>query len=134
MKTVLLPCLIVAACTPAVTAVVIPGSAGNVEIRLIDPMRCETLTAGGKREAPAGDFTVPFTALLEKTGPLNSSGLTSMVRLKSDRARGFALREPYDPNRTPLIFIHGLISTPLAWAELTNERWAVPAIRRRYST
>lgn len=52
--------------TRAVTAVAIPGSAGNVEIRLIDPMRRETLTAGGKREVPAGDFTVPFTALLEK--------------------------------------------------------------------
>jgi pimeloyl-ACP methyl ester carboxylesterase len=40
--------------------------------------------------------------------------------------------EPYDPDRTPLILIHGLFSTPLAWAELTNELWAVPAVRRRY--
>ena len=120
------------AITRAVTAVAIPGSANNVEIRLIDRMRTETLTVGGKREALAADFTVPFTALLERTGPLNSSGITSLVRLKSDRQPGFALMEPYDPNRTPLIFIHGLISTPLAWAELTNELWAVPAVRRRY--
>jgi pimeloyl-ACP methyl ester carboxylesterase len=118
--------------TRAVTAVAIPGSAGNVEIRLIDPMRAETLTVRGKHQPLAADFTVPFAALLEKAGPLQTSGFTSLVRMKSDRQPAFALIEPYDPNRTPLILIHGLISTPLAWAELTNELWAVPAVRRRY--
>ncbi|MEO5913755.1 MAG: alpha/beta hydrolase [Luteolibacter sp.] len=120
--------------TRAVTAVAIPGSSRdsvrNVEIRLIDRMHTETF---GKNHALlAADFTVPFTALLEKTGPLDQSAFTSLVGLKSDREAGFALMEPYDPNRTPLILIHGLISTPLAWAELTNELWAVPEVRRRY--
>jgi pimeloyl-ACP methyl ester carboxylesterase len=31
-----------------------------------------------------------------------------------------------------LILIHGLFSTPLAWASLTNELWADPAVRERY--
>ncbi len=118
--------------TRAVTAVAIPGTRGNVEIRLIDRMRAETLTVQGKHQPLAADFTVPFTTRLEKTGPLQSSGFTSLVRLKAEREPGFALMEPYDPDRTPLILIHGLISTPLAWAELTNELWAVPSIRRRY--
>ncbi|MES2920515.1 MAG: alpha/beta hydrolase [Verrucomicrobiota bacterium] len=118
--------------TRAVTAVAIPGPRGNVEIRLIDRMRAENLAVAEKRQPLAADFTVPFTTLLEKTGPLHSSGFTSLVRLKSDREPGFALMEPYDPDRTPLILIHGLISTPLAWAELTNDLWAVPSIRRRY--
>lgn len=118
--------------TRAVTAVAIPGSRGNVEIRLLDRMRSNTLTEKEKHPPLAADFTVPFTTLLEKTGPLHSSGFTSLVRMKSDREPGFALMEPYDPNRTPLILIHGLISTPLAWAELTNELWAAPSIRRRY--
>lgn len=120
--------------TRAVTAVAIPGASRNgiksVEIRLIDRMHTETF--GSNHEPLAADFTVPFTTLLEKTGPLQTSGFTSMVRMKSDRDPGFALMEPYDPNRTPLILIHGLFSTPLAWAELTNELWAVPAVRRRY--
>ena len=118
--------------TRAVTAVAIPGPAGNVEIRLIDRMHTETVTIGGKRQPLAGDFTVPFTTLLEKTGSLLVSGFTSTVRRNAARDPGFALMEPYDPNRTPLILIHGLFSTPLAWAELTNELWAVPEIRRRY--
>lgn len=120
--------------TRAVTAVAIPGPSRNglrsVEIRLIDRMHTETF--GTKHETLAADFTVPFTTLLEKTGPLQTSGFTSMVRMKSARDAGFALMEPYDPDRTPLILIHGLFSTPLAWAELTNELWSVPAVRQRY--
>lgn len=118
--------------TRAVTAVAIPGPSGKVEIRLFDRMRTETVTIAGKRQPLAADFTVPFTTLLEKTGPLLAAGFTSTIRVKSDRDPGFALMEPYDPNRTPLILIHGLFSTPLAWAELTNELWAVPEVRRRY--
>ncbi len=118
--------------TRAVTAVAIYGPEGAVEIRLIDRMRTDTVTLAGKRQPLAPDFTVPFTTLLEKTGPLQSSGSTSVIRAQSDREPGFALMEPYDPKRAPLILIHGLFSTPLAWAELTNELWAVPAIRSRY--
>jgi pimeloyl-ACP methyl ester carboxylesterase len=118
--------------TRAVTAVAIPGPSGKVEIRLIDRMRTETVMIGGKRQPLAADFTVPFTRLLEKTGPLLAAGFTSTIRRKADRDPSFALMEPYDPGRTPLILIHGLFSTPLAWAELTNELWAVPEVRSRY--
>lgn len=118
--------------TRAVTAVVVPLSSGQVEIRLIDRMRSETVVFGGKRQVLAADFTVPFTSLLEKTGPLQATGFTSPLRRKSSREAGFVMMEPYDPNRTPLLLIHGLFSTPLAWAELTNDLWAEPAVRSRY--
>lgn len=118
--------------TRAVTAVAIPGPSGKVDIRLMDRTHTETVSIAGKRPPLAADFTVPFAALLENTAPLQKSGFTSIVQAKSDREAGFALLEPYDPDRTPLILIHGLFSTPLAWAELTNELWAVPKVRRRY--
>lgn len=120
--------------TRAVTAVAIsrPARPGvrAVEIRLIDRMREDSIAPHHQRLA--ADFTVPFASLLEKAAPLDSSGYTSLFRMKSDRPASFALMEPYDPDRTPLILIHGLISTPLAWAELTNELWAVPEIQQRY--
>lgn len=120
------------AITRSVTAVAIPGPKGTVEIRLIDRMRTETVSLGGKQQTLAGDFTIPFAALLQNTGPLSRSGFTSMIRVKSDREAGFGLMGDYDRRRTPLILIHGLFSTPLAWAELTNEMWADPEIRSRY--
>jgi pimeloyl-ACP methyl ester carboxylesterase len=118
--------------TRAVTAVAIPGKSGQVEIRLIDRMHTDSIKIGGKKQTLAADFTVPFTRLLEKTGPLKASGINSVIRPKAERDAGFFLMEPYDPGRTPLILIHGLISTPIAWAELTNELWAVPEVQTRY--
>lgn len=118
--------------TRAVTAVAITGKSGQVEIRLIDRMHTDSIRIGGKKQTLAADFTVPFTRLLEKTGRLQASALNSVIRAKAEREASFFLMEPYDPERTPLILIHGLISTPLAWAELTNELWAVPEVQTRY--
>jgi pimeloyl-ACP methyl ester carboxylesterase len=42
------------------------------------------------------------------------------------------LMQPYDPDKEPLIMIHGLLSTPLAWAGLSNDLWGDSEIRSRY--
>jgi pimeloyl-ACP methyl ester carboxylesterase len=122
--------------TRAVTAVVVPGSMKNgvrrVEVRLYDRMKSGSTVIGGKEEPLAADFTVPWAALLEETRPLAGSGITGMLRRDRAREAGFALMEEYDARRTPVILIHGLFSTPLAWAGLTNELWADPEVRKRY--
>jgi pimeloyl-ACP methyl ester carboxylesterase len=40
--------------------------------------------------------------------------------------------QPYDPDKEPLIMIHGLLGSPLVWAELSNTLWADNEIRSRY--
>jgi pimeloyl-ACP methyl ester carboxylesterase len=124
------------AITRAVTAVAIPGArqkgVRNVEIRLYDRLKTENVVIAGKRQTLAADFTVPWAALLENTRALARTSITSVIRQDSGRKAGFALLQEYDPHRTPLILVHGLLSTPLAWAELTNELWADPQVRQRY--
>lgn len=120
----------------AVTAVAIAGPSRDgvrqVEVCLINRLRSDSWMLAGKRQPLAADFTVPWAALLERTGSLQATGFTSVISQYSGRKAGIVLMEEYDPKRTPLILIHGLFSTPLAWAELTNELWADPAIRQRY--
>lgn len=122
--------------TRAVTAVAIPtGQHGNlreVEIRLYNRMATETALIGGKRLPLAADFTVPWAVLLAHTHTLKATGLTTVVSKKAAVDPSFYLMEEYDPHRTPLILIHGLFSTQLAWAELTNELWADSLVRQRY--
>ena len=124
------------AITRAVTAVAIPGpmreGKREVEIRLYDRLQTEAVLIHGKQQALAADFTVPWAGLLGETRALATTGLTSVLRQQTGRQPSFALMEAYDPEKTPLILIHGLFSTPLAWAELTNELWADPAVRTRY--
>ena len=60
-------------------------------------------------------------------------GLYAMFRPESyqDRA-GLYLLEPYDPDRIPVIFIHGLLSIPQMWAPTINAIQADPELRNRF--
>lgn len=122
--------------TRAVTAVAIPGGQRGglreVEIRLYDRMATETAIIGGKRLPLAADFTVPWAVMLANTHAMDAMGFTTVMSKKAAVDPSFYLMEEYDPHRTPLILIHGLFSTQLAWAQLTNELWADPLVRKRY--
>jgi hypothetical protein len=40
--------------------------------------------------------------------------------------------EPFDPNRIPVLMVHGLWSNPVTWANMFNDLRAQPEIRSRY--
>jgi pimeloyl-ACP methyl ester carboxylesterase len=45
---------------------------------------------------------------------------------------GLYFLQPYDPDRIPLVFVHGLFSTPWSWAQTINGLQADPEIRKHY--
>jgi pimeloyl-ACP methyl ester carboxylesterase len=48
------------------------------------------------------------------------------------RTEGLFQLEPFDPNRIPIVFIHGLMSRPETWRNAINELQADPVIRKNY--
>lgn len=86
----------------------------------------------GKRQALAADFSAPWGALLARAGELSRRRILDVLTPTPRREPRLYLMEPYDPKREPLIMVHGLLSTPLTWAEVSNELWADPEIRQRY--
>lgn len=48
------------------------------------------------------------------------------------RRAGVYLLEDYDPNKRTLVMIHGLGSSPVTWARLSNAIWADPQLRANY--
>jgi pimeloyl-ACP methyl ester carboxylesterase len=40
--------------------------------------------------------------------------------------------QPYDAKKNPVLFVHGLQSTPVSWAPMLNALWADPVVRRNY--
>ena len=42
------------------------------------------------------------------------------------------MMQRYDPKRIPLLMVHGLMSTPISFANLTNDLFADPVIHARY--
>jgi pimeloyl-ACP methyl ester carboxylesterase len=124
------------AITRPLTAVAVPGpvrSGGQlVRIELLCPMVNDTVVLDGRRQPLAADFSVPWAAALARTGKLNQSRILDFLTTMPRRQPQLYLMEPYDRRKEPLIMIHGLLSSPLVWADVSNELWAEDEIRHRY--
>jgi hypothetical protein len=45
---------------------------------------------------------------------------------------GLYFLEPYDPSRIPVVFVHGLMSSPYTWVKTINGLQQDPEVRKRY--
>jgi pimeloyl-ACP methyl ester carboxylesterase len=64
---------------------------------------------------------------------LAKSGFAGMLRPASmSRKPQIYLLDPYDPNKIPILMVHGLQSTPVAFATLVNALRSDPEIREKY--
>ena len=86
----------------------------------------------GKSPSLATDTTLPLAMLLSQTRfvPEQYRGLFSPEHFTG--TRGLFLLEPYDPDKIPILMIHGLMSSPLTWKSLTNALLADPYVRTHY--
>ena len=98
----------------AVTAVArLNGS--KCEIQFIDPLASETVNISGRTLPSHGDFTAPIALGLSRERP-DKIGFAAMLNPEK-----FAYTErliqvqPYDPNKIPVVFVHGLQDTPVGW-------------------
>ncbi|HEY5792693.1 MAG TPA: hypothetical protein VIS74_05300, partial [Chthoniobacterales bacterium] len=81
----------------------------------------------------AVDPTAAGDHLKKRARHLARSGFVSMIRPASmERKPRIYLLDPYDPDKIPLLMVHGLQSTPVAFAALVNALRADPAIRANY--
>lgn len=118
--------------TALATVSPVRNGAQDVKVELLCPLANTTVVHEGRRQPVAADFSVPWAALLSRTGELHQSRISDMLSRMPKRQPQLYLMEPYDPQKEPLIMIHGLLSTPLAWSEMSNGLWADNAVRERY--
>ncbi|MET0654595.1 MAG: alpha/beta fold hydrolase [Pseudoxanthomonas sp.] len=107
---------------------------GPEALRLViaDPAVTGPLAIGGRRYALAID-TSAFYAQGISDSKLRRLGIWGLLGGDEVGKRaGIYLLEDYDPAKRPLVMIHGLGSSPLAWAKLSNAVWGNPQLRRRF--
>ena len=101
------------------------------QLDLVNPRIQDSVRLGRRRYALAADFTAPIAAYAR----VNElwAGLVNMVLgEKTESKSGLYLLEPYDPNRIPVVFVHGLLSSGYTWLNVSNAVRADPEIRKRY--
>lgn len=108
-----------------------PGEPDRVA--LLDPKRAETIPLAGSKYPVAADFTTPLDReLLIHRGIRFMEIMGVLNPAKFMQKEGIYVLDPFDPDRIPVVFIHGLQSSSFAWLPMINGLTADPAIRRRY--
>ena len=103
-------------------------------LELYDPLETSEIVVQNTFVPLETDITTPLAYFLNETklNRLAIQGLIHPGRLLMRHPRGLQMIEPYDPNKIPVIMVHGLWSSPLTWMEMFNDLRALPEIRRRY--
>ncbi len=119
------------------TAIVHVGDADADGVRQSEFILYNTLESSqfslDKSRAPlAWDTTLPlaFSIYKNPTGDTSTTGLFRPEEI--ELIEGIYLLEPYSPRKIPLLFVHGLWSSPLTWREAINDLRGDPWIRENF--
>ena len=102
------------------------------ELVLADPLQVADATLDDNQYRLATDFQAPLALALAELNPRKSE-LQKMFKPGEfvDTAR-LARLQPYDPEKIPVLFIHGLSNSPATWAPMIDHLRNNDEIRMKY--
>lgn len=95
----------------------------------------ESMEIDGSEIPLALDYSTPIAAFSEfLPQDYNDDNLImAMLRPENmEQKTGLYMLEPYDPGKIPVVFVHGLMSSPETWNLMMNSLRNYPTIRRNY--
>ncbi|MDR3404817.1 MAG: alpha/beta fold hydrolase [Chthoniobacter sp.] len=103
----------------------------DATLTLRDPVKQPTAHVAGVERPLAADFSAPLAYYPAPSETL--TGLMGALRVSNFMDQtGLFMMQPYDPDRIPVILVHGLISTGRMWRNVANDIEKDPVLRGRY--
>jgi pimeloyl-ACP methyl ester carboxylesterase len=134
-----------------VTAFMRPVPLGNADganasarhhavLELYDPLSSSDVNVADLTVPLESDLTTPLAYFLSNPAMSNLStvGLFHPDLLlkgrggRSDPIMGLYMVQPYERGKVPVVFVHGLWSSPMTWMEMFNDLRSQPEIRKAY--
>jgi hypothetical protein len=101
-------------------------------LELKDPVRERVVGQPPSAIALEIDLTTPLAYMWSRSD-LDKFRWSGLLRPEQGLQRANLLMiRPYEPGKIPVVMVHGLISTPLAWIPMLNELLRDPAIQEKY--
>jgi pimeloyl-ACP methyl ester carboxylesterase len=97
-----------------------------------DPLAKETVSFDGRTVPLGADFTVPLAVMLQQTDPRKHELSRLINPEKYARTAAIERLQPYDPNKTVVLVIHGLKDSQATWTPMINKLRGDPVIRKHY--
>ncbi|HEY4758628.1 MAG TPA: alpha/beta hydrolase [Chthoniobacterales bacterium] len=96
------------------------------------PLDNETVNFYGRTVALAADFTVPLAVMLQETDPAKHELSRVLNPEKYAQSAAIQRLQPFNPNKTVVLVIHGLKDSQATWTPMINRLRADPVIRKHY--
>ena len=80
----------------------------------------------------AADFTVPLAVMLQQSDPKKYELSRLLDPEKYAHTAAIERLQPYDPDKTVVLVIHGLMDSQATWAPMINKLRGDPVIRKHY--
>ncbi|WP_372896948.1 esterase/lipase family protein [Stieleria sp.] len=110
------------------------GDANTCVLEFFDPLTANQVKLANHWVPLETDLTTPLAFFLDTPRFRERNHETEGLLNPADAAknRGLYMLEPYDPNRIPVLMVHGLWSSPRTWMDMFNDLRSFPEIRQRY--
>ena len=97
-----------------------------------DPLDEETVRIDNHTFPLAADFTVPLAIMLQQTDPAKTEFWRVINPEKYAHTAAIERLQPYDPEKTIVLVIHGLMDSQATWTPMINKLRGDPEIRKNY--
>jgi pimeloyl-ACP methyl ester carboxylesterase len=104
----------------------------DATLALRSPAKQPTASVEGKVRPLEANFSAPISYYQPPGNPLLIGLMGALRSAHYEKKTGLYFLQPYDPNRIPVVFVHGLISTPFDWVKTINGLQVDPEIRKHY--
>jgi pimeloyl-ACP methyl ester carboxylesterase len=110
------------------------AAAPHFVLELYDALDQPAIAVAGRRVPLEADLSTPLAYFLNQPqfqdSKLSTEGLLNPGEAK--KLQGLYMLEPYDPDKMPVVMVHGLWSSPVTWMEMFNDLRSDPVVREHY--
>jgi len=101
-------------------------------LELYDTLNSTDTVVDGRRVPLESDLTTPLAYFLDRAG-MDQLSLSGLLRPgEVQKYTGLYMVQPYEPDKIPVLFVHGLYSSPITWIEMLNDLQAQADLREHY--
>jgi pimeloyl-ACP methyl ester carboxylesterase len=103
-------------------------------LELHDPFDRQSIEVCGRDVPLEADLSTPLAYFLNQP-QFQDSSLSTLGLLRPGEAKqlqGLYMLEPFDPQKMPVVMVHGLWSSPITWMEMYNDLRSDPLVRDHY--
>lgn len=103
----------------------------RLEINIHDSINTSRIRINDQNVPLHSDYTTPLAYMIQEN-PIQT-GISGLLDVESwKEVTGLHMSQPFQPDKIPIVFVHGLMSSPPTWLPMLNNLMGDPELRKHY--